>query len=449
MAGGRDGTKSIYWAREFMITTKSNFPFALFAIAVTLSASLVAAEEWSVPLAGNAFHRAPHSGNRLPLLGGALQLEQGKHFSVYFYVDRPGRVNLSVLGRTPSNSIDVVAGVGEQKLTAQVQAAQFKPCPLGEITIAKPGYVRVDLQGASQNDSATAEILELIVESDTDGMRLDYVQNNQGNMYYWGRRGPSVHLQYQLPKDVQVSCAYSEITVPTGQDAVGSYFMANGFAEGYFGIQVNSETQRRVLFSVWSPFHTDNPADIPPEDRIKTVAAGADVKVQEFGNEGSGGQSYLVYPWQAGKTYRFLTEVKPDGKGNTQYTSWFGDKAADQWRLIASFCRPKTDKHLTGFHCFLENFAPEYGNVPRSAHYANQWVYDTEGKWYAIRGAKFTGDNTARTRQRLDYAGGFEQSHFFLRNCGFFSDRVALDSRFARTSKNAVPPQIHWNELPH
>ena len=30
--------------------------------------------------------------------------------------------------------------------------------------------------------------------------------------------------------------------------------MANGFGEGYFGIQVNGPNERRVLFSVWSPF---------------------------------------------------------------------------------------------------------------------------------------------------------------------------------------------------
>ena len=33
---------------------------------------------------------------------------------------------------------------------------------------------------------------------------------------------------------------YSELTVPEGNDVIGSYFMANGFSEGYFGIQVNS-----------------------------------------------------------------------------------------------------------------------------------------------------------------------------------------------------------------
>ena len=52
------------------------------------------------------------------------------------------------------------------------------------------------------------------------------------------------------------------MTIPKNNDVVGSYFMANGFAEGYFGIQVNSETERRILFSVWSPYKTDDPNSI-------------------------------------------------------------------------------------------------------------------------------------------------------------------------------------------
>lgn len=421
--------------------------FRVSLLTLTLAVSPLAAGEWSVPLAGNAFHRAPPSGHRLPIADGALQIKNDKVYSVYFHVDRPGDVVLAIQGRAIEGQADVQAQVGDQRLTTKVQAGQFESYSLGKVTITKPGYVRVDLQLDPSQRSSVAEIRDLMVTSDVEDLQIAYVQNNQGNMFYWGRRGPSVHLQYQLPPNTQLTYAYCEITVPTGQDAIGSYFMANGFGEGYFGMQVNSMTERRVLFSVWSPFHTDNPAEIPPEDRITTLAKGSGVKAQKFGNEGSGGQSYLVYPWRAGTTYRFLTEVTPDGDGNTRYTSWFGDKAAGEWRLLASFQRPKTNKHLTGFHSFLENFAAEYGNVQRSAHYGNQWVRDTEGQWHEITGAKLTGDNTARSRQRLDYAGGSEQDHFFLRNCGFFNDQVKLDQKFQRTP-SGTQPSINFDELP-
>jgi hypothetical protein len=74
-----------------------------------------------------------------------------------------------------------------------------------------------------------------------------------------------------------VSYYYSEINVPQGYDPVGSYYMANGFGQGYFGYQVNSATERRFLFSVWSGYHTDDPTQIPSEYTVQLNRKGADV----------------------------------------------------------------------------------------------------------------------------------------------------------------------------
>ncbi len=418
---------------------------------ISMAPTLAAAADWSVPLAGNAFESSSTPGRRLFNSGGGLRLADPPSVaSVYFHVDRPGELELAIRGRVMSGSATVQARVNDQVFSVDMKDASEGESVLGEVTIPKPGYVRVDLQIAAGAENGSVELSELRVASDTDGMKLDYVRNNEGNMFYWGRRGPSVHLSYMLPSDTALSHAYSEITVPEGQDVIGSYFMANGFGEGYFGIQVNSRDERRVLFSVWSPFKTDNPADIPDADRIVTLAKGTNVKAQDFGNEGSGGQSYLVYPWKAGVTYRFLTEVKPDGNGNTLYTSWFGEKQADEWQLIASFHRPKTDKHLTGFHSFLENFAPDYGNRERTADYGNAWVRSVDGNWHEITRARFTGDATARGRHRIDYAGGSRGNVFFLKHCGFF-DGVATEPSLDQTlerAANSQPPTINFEELP-
>jgi hypothetical protein len=40
---------------------------------------------------------------------------------------------------------------------------------------------------------------------------------------------------------------------------------------------VNSSTERRILFSIWSPCHTDNPKDIPQDEKIKLVKKGKNV----------------------------------------------------------------------------------------------------------------------------------------------------------------------------
>lgn len=153
--------------------------------------------------------------------------------------------------------------------------------------------------------------------------KIAFVQNNDGNFYYWGRRGPSVHLSYQVPTDKNIEWYYNELTVPVGQDIIGSYYMANGFGEGYFGIQVNTDTERRILFSVWSPFVTDDPAAIPDSKKIKLLKKGEGVITGEFGNEGSGGQSYLKYNWIAGNTYKFLLRGVPQKDNSTTYSAYF------------------------------------------------------------------------------------------------------------------------------
>ena len=319
---------------------------------------------------------------------------------------------------------------------------------LGKVKVAEAGYVRVDFKGTERTGATFAEISDLLITSDTDELKVDFVQNNKGSMFYWGRRGPSVHLSYQVPRDADLQYAYSEVTVPKGHDPIGSFYMANGFGQGYFGVQVNSSKERRVLFSVWSPFKTDNPRDIPKEQRIVALAHGPEVHIGEFGNEGSGGQSYLVYPWKAGNTYRFLTRVEPDGSGNTVYTSWFGDKEADEWKLIASFRRPKTDTHLRGFHSFLESFSPSHGHIGRRAFYGNVWVRDVDGKWHECTQARFSVDATGGGRHRLDFAGGADGQRFFLRNCGFFNDTGRPGQTFNRNATGTSEPDVDLNALP-
>jgi len=85
------------------------------------------------------------------------------------------------------------------------------------------------------------------------------------SLAHWCRRGPTATLWHKYAKNIEVKYWYSELKVPKGQDTSGAYFMANGFNVGYLGMQVNTATERRVLFSVWSPFATDDPTEIPED----------------------------------------------------------------------------------------------------------------------------------------------------------------------------------------
>ena len=136
-----------------------------------------------------------------------------------------------------------------------------------KFTVSQRGYHFVELEGVAKSGSSFGDISEILLGESDWNSSISYLNSD---WFYWGRRGPSVHLSYEKPiKDI--TWFYNEVTVPEGSDIIGSYFMANGFSGGYFGMQVNSLSERRILFSVWSPYKTDNPGDIPEDQKIKLL----------------------------------------------------------------------------------------------------------------------------------------------------------------------------------
>lgn len=354
----------------------------------------------------------------------------------YFYVEQPGEISLSMNAKVTEGKSVIFVRIGDQQQQIKLSNKSIESIKVGKFNLGAPGYHFIEMQGKSTKGDSFAEIKDFNIRSEGDQMDAKFIKDD----VYFGRRGPSTHLVYQIPEGSgEVAWLYNEIEIESGQDVIGSYFMANGFAEGYFGIQVNSETERRILFSVWSPYKTDNPSEIPEEYRITLLKKGDNVTTGKFGNEGSGGQSYKVFNWQADTRYGFLLGAKPTGNNSTDFTAYFMDPAVGKWQLIASFRRPKTDTHLKRMYSFLENFIPNTGVLSRKGGFYNQWVCNSEGKWIEIYQAKFSADNTARKQARLDYSGGLENDNFYLKNCGFTNDKTEIGKMLTRPKTHAAP----------
>ncbi|MEY4331855.1 MAG: hypothetical protein RLZZ196_593 [Bacteroidota bacterium] len=394
----------------------------------------------------------PVGGNTWTINGGVINnngltdwTSTTTRVQTYFYLSQSGALHLS-LNMNPGgkNKLKItVQGISKEVI---VKGSIEKEFYVGKWEDVQQGYVMIEMQGVSKSAASFGTVSSFGISGSSINTETTFVKDNNDNYFYWGRRGPSVHLKYTIPPS-DISDFYSEITVPEGNDVIGSYFMANGFAEGYFGIQVNSATERRILFSVWSPYATDNPASIPQELKITLLKKSNHVHAGEFGNEGAGGQSYLVYPWKAGMTYKFLLRGQPQSDNSTIYTAYFFAPEENKWMLIASFKRPVTNTYLKNLHSFLENFITETGDQTRMAIYSKQWVRDTDGVWTALTSAKFTADQTARKRFRLDYAGGIKENAFFLKNCGFFFPATTINSQF-NINKPSLPPEVDFAELP-
>lgn len=362
----------------------------------------------------------------------------------YFRVETAGSIQIAIKARVTSGKSTVKATFGLISKEISLSNPEFEIVEIGSFQVEKAGYQFIELQGLQKSSSEFAQVTEVLIDGEVVSGNVYFVKDD----FYWGRRGPSVHLNYDVPAEAgDVRWFYNEMTIPEGNDVVGSYFMANGFSEGYFGIQVNSETERRILFSVWSPFKTDNPGDIPEDQKIKLLKKGQDVYSGEFGNEGSGGQSYRKFFWKAGTTYRFLMKAEPTTNNSTDYTAYFFAPEVGKWELIASFHRPQTNTYLKRLHSFLENFIPEMGCITRQVSYTNQWVCNPDGRWTELNRAKFTADATARKESRLDYAGGAEGQMYFLKNCGFFSDKVSFDTWLFKNGSGKAP-EIDFSKLP-
>ena len=423
------------------MTKKGFLQFALGAVALLLALPTVAQNESVVTLSGNAYIT---SGDTAFIDEDQCTIRNWNDpktvVSFYFRTTESGNMNLAL--KAKGNSRMEISLLGKKKKVT-LDSDTLSRVELGTFKVKSPGYIKMDIRGIKINEGSDfGSVAAVMVAGDVSPV----VRVTPDFSSHFGRRGPSVHLNYSLPNE-NIEWFYNEIVVPEEGDIPSSYYMACGFGEGYFGIQNNSPHKRRVLFSVWSPFVTDNPADIPDSLRVTLVKKGENTTINDFGNEGSGGQSYMHYDWKAGERCRFLMGVKPDGQGNTVYTAYFFDNTKDKWSLVASFRRPKTSTWYTHAYSFLENFDPAMGYINRKAYYGNQWARTTDGRWIPITKARFTCDATGRQKMRQDYTGGLNGEQFFLSMGGFFDEYMTHGTYFDRTGNTTEAPDIDFSTL--
>ena len=414
---------------------------ASLLIAILNFLPVVAQGERVINLAGNAYVTSGQSAF-IDEQGNAIRnwIDKETVISFYFRAKECGKMNIALQAK--GNSQLEVSLLGKKKKIT-LNSDTLSRVDLGVFKVKTPGYIKMDIRGLKINEGEDFGSIAAVIVSGKM-QQIAYVESDFST--HFGRRGPSVHLGYVLPKE-DIEWFYNELIVPEEGDIPSSYYMACGFSQGYFGMQNNTPYKRRVLFSVWSPFETDNPAEIPDSLRVTLVKKGENTIINDFGNEGSGGQSYIHYDWKAGERCRFLMGVKPDGNGNTIYTAYFFDNNKGEWSLIASFRRPKTSTWYTGAHSFLENFNPVMGYINRKVYYANQWARTTDGRWLPVSKARFTCDTTGAKEMRLDYTGGVEGDNFFLSMGGFFDDYMDAGTYFDRKGNVTEAPNIDFSTL--
>ncbi|MDE2125736.1 MAG: DUF3472 domain-containing protein [Armatimonadetes bacterium] len=334
------------------------------------------------------------------------------HVVWYGHFENTGRLHVQIsvalaVGSSATLQVQCLHRKSQNTVTGRGIAAPVN-ADFGEFQITRPGYVPIVLSGLAKSGPSFGRIGSLTISGDaSDGAHFNTAER---------RNSASVHLFYPTPAGAGVDLFYNEVT-PVA-DPLWTYYMACGFDRGYFGIQVNSPTERRIIFSVWDAGNEAvSRSKVAQSNRVTLLAKGDGVYAGSFGNEGTGGHSHLVFPWLAGKTYRLAVTAKVEGD-STIYTAWFWFPDPGQWRLIARFSAPHDGHWLRGLYSFDEDFGGDNGNLPRLARFGGGWLHTTDGKWLPLTEASFSHDGTGKT-ERKDYGGGVSGNRFYLATGGF------------------------------
>jgi len=249
--------------------------------------------------------------------------------------------------------------------------------------------------------------------------------------YDMNRAARSVHLRYKAPDAV---IYYNETVIEQSQ--TGTYFSVCGFNHGYFGIQQQWK-DKVVIFSVWDPGKQNNPDSVVDEKRVKLLYQGKDVKVGRFGNEGTGGQSFLKYDWKLGETYKFMIKAKVV-ENRTEFAAYFYINEEKQWKHLATFSTITNGDYLSRYYSFIEDFRRDFKSAKetRRAKFTNGWVKTVDGNWLSLTQAQFSAD----ADEPKTFDAGPVENGFFLQTGGETVNKTKLRSWMTRTPTGLTVP---------
>lgn len=352
----------------------------------------------------------------------------------FFYLKNTGTLNLEINSKNASAGSVISVKVAGKTFQSQIpQGIDFQKRKVGTVLIKDSGFYSITIKGIKKAGSVIADIASIELSGEASiGMHFNKKPR---------RNAASVHLRYPIADTTRLISFYNEITIPENADIVHSYYMSNGFARGYFGIQVNSENERRVIFSVWDAGNEAvSRSKVADSNKVKLLAKGDGVFADDFGNEGTGGHSHWVYPWKSGITYKMLVTALTDSASQTTtYTGYFFVPEQQKWKLIASFRAPKDGRPLRNLYSFNENFVGVNGQLQRTAYFGNQWGQRENGTWIELTNAKFSYDATGKAGDRIDFGAGMEAGMFYLWNGGFKPANAKFGDDFTRPAANKKP----------
>jgi len=155
---------------------------------------------------------APASATEVPLGGNTWKSETGKvggqidktgitnwtdsknTFTTYVRVAKPGNLKLWLRLQVPEGKsrlrVTLLGKSREINITGNLPQDYYA----GEWQVKAPGYLAIQIVGLTKTGNQFAEVSSVKLAGEAVDENIAFVKNNEGNFFYWGRRGPSVHL---------------------------------------------------------------------------------------------------------------------------------------------------------------------------------------------------------------------------------------------------------------
>lgn len=187
----------------------------------------------------------------------------------------------------------------------------------------------------------------------------------------------------------------SSLVVPQGSDIESTYFMTNGFDNGYAGFQVQEQRRRLILFSIWDP--------------CEVVEVGPSVQSSRFGGEGTGWKTWLPFDWKTNVVYTVRVTAELETSRSTLYSCFVDVQGS--WQLISRIRRHGSGELLNHLHSFLENWSMD-DRYAKRGYFLGQSVIDRYNRQYQLNDVE-TGHSTPRT-DTTSWSWGVADDKFYL-----------------------------------
>ena len=117
----------------------------------------------------------------------------------YFKTSKTGDISIGLKAKTAQASTIKIT-MGNTSKQVSLDNTSFKTIDAGTFNIDTAGYQYIDIEGIEKNGATFADISEVLIGGNAVSDSITYVPDD----FYFGRRGPSVHLKYETPTDKDI-----------------------------------------------------------------------------------------------------------------------------------------------------------------------------------------------------------------------------------------------------